>query len=143
MNEKGAKSKKMCSICNISFPDFTIEHSEINCPFRNSRYCSYCASYGHLTKSCPAKPLKKFREPCYVEQLIPLSVLEEKNITSKTVINYKEEPQRILFIKDNKKQIKEYLKSVSFKMSCNTEKEAKQAIEEYAKQTNQRVVYQL
>lgn len=82
-------------------------------------------------------------KPCYLEQLIPPSILKENNITSKTLIVYKEEPQRLLKIKDDKKVIKEYLKSVSFRMSCNTEKDAKKAIEEYAKQTNQRVVYEL
>ena len=40
----------MCSICKEVLQDFSILHTEALCPLRNSRYCSYCAQYGHLTK---------------------------------------------------------------------------------------------
>ena len=70
----------MCSICKDTLQDFSINHTEALCPLRNSRYCSYCAQYGHLTKSCPAKPKQMFREPAYLEQLIPYSDLKEYNI---------------------------------------------------------------
>ena len=132
----------MCSVCSKEFPDFGLEHTEQFCPFRNSRYCSYCASYGHLTKSCPAKPARMFREPCYVEQLIPPSELKENNIASITLLPMqKEDVRRIIYIKEDDKTIASYLHTKAFKIPKGFTK--KDALEEYAKQTNQRVVYSL
>ncbi len=133
--------KLMCSICKDTLPDFSIEHSEASCPLRNSRYCSYCAQYGHLTKSCPAKPSRMFREPAYLEQLIPYSDIKEYNITTKTPIKYKtpEEPQQLLEIKDSDKVILAYLAARSIKIQRGYTK--KQTLEEYAKLNKKRVVY--
>jgi hypothetical protein len=133
--------KLMCSICKETLPDFAIEHSEPYCPLRNSRYCSYCAQYGHLTKSCPAKPSRMFREPVYLEQLIPYSDIKDYKITTKTPIKYKtvEEPQKLLEIKDNDKVILAYLMSRSIKIQRGYTK--KQTLEEYAKLNNKRVIY--
>jgi hypothetical protein len=132
---------KMCSICKEVLQDFGVEHTETLCPLRNSRYCSFCAQYGHLTKACPAKPSRMFREPAYLEQLIPHTVLKEYNITSKTAIKYKtpEEPQQLLEIKDDDKVISAYLLARSIKIQRGFTK--KQALEEYAKLNNKRVIY--
>ena len=131
----------MCSICKDVLQDFGIAHTEALCPLRNSRYCSYCAQYGHLTKSCPAKPPKSAREPAYLEQLIPYSDLKEFNITSKTPIRYtkKEEPQRLLEIKDNDQVIGAYLAARAIKIQRGFTR--RQTLEEHAKLNNQRVVY--
>lgn len=131
----------MCSICRETLTDFAIEHSEPLCPLRNSRYCSYCAQYGHLTKSCPAKPSRMFREPIYLEQLIPYSDIKEYNIQTKTPIKYKtiEEPPGLLEIKDNDKVILAYLASRCIKINRGYTK--KQTLEEYAKLNNKRVIY--
>jgi hypothetical protein len=131
----------MCDICRDTLQDFSIQHTEALCPLRNSRYCSYCAQYGHLTKSCPAKPSRMFREPVYLEQLIPYSDLKEYNITSKTQIKYKkaEEPQQLLEIKDDDKVISAYLLARSVKNQRGFTK--RQTLEEYAKLNNKRVVY--
>jgi hypothetical protein len=131
----------MCSICKESLQDFSLEHTELLCPLRNSRYCSYCAQYGHLTKACPAKPKRMFREPAYLEQLIPYSELKELNITSKTSIKYnkREEPQQLLEIKDDEKVIAAYLAARSVKVQKGFTK--KHTLEEYAKLNNKRVVY--
>jgi hypothetical protein len=131
----------MCSICKETLQDFGIEHSEVSCPLRNSRYCSYCAQYGHLTKACPAKPSRMFREPVYLEQLIPYSDIKDYNITTKTPIKYKtvEEPQQLLEIKDSDKVILAYLAARSIKIQRGYTK--KQTLEEYAKLNNKRVVY--
>jgi hypothetical protein len=132
----------MCSICQPVLQDFSIPHTEALCPLRNSRYCSYCAQYGHLTKSCPAKPARMFREPAYLEQLIPYSDLKELNITTKTPIRYKkseEEPQQLLEIKDDDKVITAYLLARAVKIQKGFTK--KQILEEYAKLNNKRVVY--
>ena len=131
----------MCSNCKDILEDFGIEHTVTLCPLRNSWYCSYCAIYGHLTKSCPAKPSILFRNPAYIEQLIPYSDLKEYNITSKTPIRVPllEKEQRLLEIKDNDKVIVAYLAARSVKIQRGFTK--RQALEEYAKLENKRVVY--
>lgn len=131
----------MCSICNDVLQNYSIEHTEVLCPLRNSRYCSYCAQYGHLTKGCPAKPRRMFREPIYLEQLIPYSELKEKNITTRTTIKYKnkEEPQKLLEIKNDERIISSYLLELSIKIAKGYTR--RQALEEYAKLNNMRVVY--
>ncbi len=131
----------MCSNCKDILEDFGIEHTIALCPLRNSWYCSYCAIYGHLTKSCPAKPSILFREPAYIEQLIPYSDLKEYNITTKTLIRTPviEKEQRLLEIKDSDKVIAAYLAARSVKIQRGFTK--RQALEEYAKLENKRVVY--
>jgi hypothetical protein len=131
----------MCNICKDILQDFEIQHSETQCPFRNSRYCSYCAQYGHFTKSCPAKPSRMFREPIYLEQLISHSDLKTYNITSKTQIKYNtpDEPQQLLEIKDDDKVIAAYLAARLIKNQRGFTK--RQTLEEYAKLNNKRVVY--
>ena len=131
----------MCSNCTDILQDFGIEHTISLCPLRNSWYCSYCAIYGHLTKSCPAKPSILFREPAYIEQLIPYSDLKEYGITTKTPIRTSllEQEQRLLEIKDNDKVIAAYLAARSVKIQRGFTK--RQTLEEYAKLENKRVVY--
>jgi hypothetical protein len=131
----------MCSICKPILKDFKIAHNEEVCPLRNSRYCSYCSKYGHLTKNCPAKPLLKYREPCYVEQLIAPSDLKEFNITTRTPIRHRvpDEPQRILEIKDDDRVITAYLVARSIKVTKSRNK--KHTLEEYAKTQNKKVIY--
>ncbi len=132
----------MCDICKDVLSDFGIEHTIQNCPLRTSRYCSYCASYGHLTKSCPAKPSQMYREPVYLEQLIPPSMLKEYNITTTTPINIKlsEPKQQLLEIDDNDKVISTYLSSRGIKITRKA-KENRLILEEYAKSQNKRLVY--
>jgi hypothetical protein len=131
----------MCSNCTDILEDFSIEHTISLCPLRNSWYCSYCAIYGHLTKSCPAKPSILFREPAYIEQLIPYSDLKEYGITTQTSIRTQiiEKEQRLLEIKDNDKVIAAYLAARSVKIQRGFTK--RQTLEEYAKLENKRVVY--
>ena len=127
----------MCSNCHDILQDFETQHFQHQCPLRNTRYCSYCAKSGHITKMCPAKPA--FREPTYLEQLVPPSYLKEFNITSKTPLNYKlEEPQQLIEIKDNDKLIVAYLSARSIK---SVAKDARQKLEEYSKLHNKCVVY--
>jgi hypothetical protein len=82
-----------------------------------------------------------FREPAYIEQLIPYSDLKEYNITSKTPIKYKtkEEPQLLLEIKDDDKVIGAYLSARAIKVQRGFTK--RQTLEDYAKLNNKRVVY--
>jgi hypothetical protein len=131
----------MCSICKDILKDFGIAHTESLCPLRNSRYCSHCAKYGHLTTSCPARPSVLFREPAFLEQLIPASELDEFKITSRTPLSYTkpEEPQRYLEIKENDKVISAYLSARSIKTPKGHTK--KRTLEEYAALDNRRVIY--
>ena len=131
----------MCDICRPRLPDFGLAHTEAKCPLRNSRYCAYCASYGHLTAACPAKPSRMFREPCYLEQLIAPSELNEYQITTKTPIQcpVMEEPQQLLEIKDDDRVIAAYLAARSVKVAKGFTK--RQTLEEYARLNNKRVVY--
>ena len=82
-----------------------------------------------------------FREPAYLEQLIPYSDIKEYNITTKTPIKYKtpEETQKLLEIKDSDKVILAYLAARSIKIQRGYTK--KQTLEEYAKLNNKRVIY--
>jgi len=131
----------MCSNCTDILEDFGIEHTISLCPLRNSWYCSYCAIYGHLTKSCPAKPSILFLKPAYIEQLIPYSDLKEYGITTKTPIRTPviEREQQLLEIKDNDKVIAAYLAARSVKIQRGFTK--RQTLEEYAKLESKRVVY--
>jgi hypothetical protein len=133
----------MCQICQDILHDFEIQHTEAQCPLRNSSYCSYCAKYGHFTKKCPAKPSRMFREPVYLEQLIPYSELKELNITTRTPIKntIKDEEQQLLEIKDDDKVILAYLAARSIKIHRGFTR--RQTLEEYAKLNNKRVVYVL
>ena len=132
----------MCSICKNTLIGFGIDHEESTCPLRTSRYCSYCASYGHLTKACPAKPSKMFREPVFVEQLIPPSLLQEYKITTKTPIKPlpRDEPQNLLQIEDDDKVIIQYLQTHALKVSKKS-KDIRLTLEDYAKKQNMRLVY--
>ena len=131
----------MCDICKDILIDFAIPHEQFKCPIRNSRYCAHCAQYGHLTKSCPAPPSIRAREPAYVEQLIDPTDLKEYGITSLTPIPLKRpEPQpQVLEIKDNDKVIAAFLAARSIKILKGFTK--RRMLEEYAKQQNKRLVF--
>jgi predicted nucleic acid-binding protein len=93
---------------------------------------------------CPGKPSILFREPAYLEQLIPVSELQEFGIKTRTPIKYKvtDEPQRLLEIEDNDKVIAAYLQARAIKVSRKG-KENRLTIEEYAKENNMRLVYKV
>jgi len=86
-------------------------------------------------------PSVYFREPAFLEQLIDPSDLKEFNITSRTPIIYskKEEPPRLLEIKNDDKVIAAYLAARSIKPMKGCTK--RHALEEYAKRENRRLVY--
>jgi hypothetical protein len=130
----------MCSICKPILKDVKIAHEEFVCPIRNSRYCSNCAQYGHLTKSCPAKPSRYFTDPIFVEQLIGPSILKEFKITTRTPlpISIREETPQILEIADNDKAIAAYLSARSIKGKGSNKR---RILEEYAESIHKRIVY--
>jgi hypothetical protein len=128
----------MCKLCQDILGDLALPHDESKCPLQKSYYCSTCAKYGHLTDKCPAKPSTYFTEPCFIEQLIPPTLMKEYNITSRTPIPLikKEEAPRLLEIMDDDRVIAAYLSARSIKS-----KNKRHALEEYARQKNMRVVY--
>uniref|UniRef100_A0A6C0KUD6 CCHC-type domain-containing protein n=1 Tax=viral metagenome TaxID=1070528 RepID=A0A6C0KUD6_9ZZZZ len=128
----------MCKHCQDVLGDLALPHDESKCPLQKSFYCSTCAKYGHLTNKCPAKPSTYYTEPCFVEQLIPHTLLKEYNITSRTPLPLRknEEPQRLLEIQDDDRVITAYLAARSIKS-----KNKRHALEEYARQQNMRLVY--
>ena len=131
----------MCDICRDILVDFAIEHEPFTCPIRNSRYCAHCAQYGHVTKSCPAPPSVRAREPAYLEQLIDPTDLKQYRITSLTPLpsTRPERPPQILEIKDNDKVIAAYLAARSIKVLKGFTK--RRMLEEYAKQQHKRIVF--
>ena len=131
------KNVIMCKHCQDVLGDLAIPHEELNCPIYKSMHCSHCAVYGHRLDQCRAKPSTYYTEPCFVEQLVPPSLMKEYNITTRTPLSAKkeEEPQ-ILEIQDNDRVIAAYLAARSIKA-----KNRRRALEEYAKSQNKRLVY--
>jgi hypothetical protein len=76
-----------------------------------------------------------------MEQLIAPTELKKYNITSRTPILHAEQeiPRQLLEIKDDDKVIAAYLTSMALKVPKGFTK--KQALEEFAKNKNKRVVY--
>jgi hypothetical protein len=68
-----------CVAPHALFPD--------KCPLKTATYCCLCASYGHSVRDC--KLDKTYREPQFLEQLIPPSLLEENKIVTNTPISKK------------------------------------------------------
>ena len=54
------------------------------CPLRKGSYCGMCASYGHSPANCPDGVTRSYREPQFVEQLIPPSLIEQYGITTRS-----------------------------------------------------------
>lgn len=132
----------MCSLCRDILKGFDLEHTEARCPLRNSFYCSNCAVYGHLTTACYALPPAYYREPAFLEQLIPPSDVKRFGITTRTPLPVRavvEEPPRLLEIKDNDKAIAAYLAARAIKSPKGWTK--RRALEEYAKRERRRIVY--
>jgi len=56
---------------------------------RQVRYCGMCGVYGHNQQRCPDQGAMVEREPLYIEQLIPSSLIVDYNIQSKTPLTTK------------------------------------------------------
>jgi hypothetical protein len=132
----------MCDYCSTTLIDYMIQHTETACPLRASQYCSNCALYGHLTKTCPAK--SKYAVPTYVEQLIPPSLLKEYDVKTLTPLTpcivEKEESEYLLEIKDNEKAIRAYLITHGIQPTGKM-KDNKDKLQELAKKLGRRVVF--
>jgi hypothetical protein len=134
----------MCSICKEVLVGYGIPHTEARCPLRASQYCSYCASFGHLTTECRTKPSKRFTEPAFVEQLIGVNDLVEFGIRTATPLPHmaeeKDDKSHLLEIKDTEQAISAFLVSKGIKPGKKGL--LRFQLEQYAKGELLRVVYQ-
>jgi hypothetical protein len=96
--------------------------------------------------TCPAAPSTFYTEPCYVEQLIPSSLLKQYNITTQTLLPKATLPvastQGILEIKDDDKVIRAFLVARG-QIGPRTENSTmiRDALMKYAKAENKRLIY--
>lgn len=74
----------MCECSKIGLNDAGHDHH--TCPVASYLFCSICQIQGHSTMKCPDKESWHYRKPEFVEQLIPLSILSNYNINTKTPI---------------------------------------------------------
>jgi hypothetical protein len=77
-------SSKQCTECRPILGSLAMPHMMDACPLQKLRYCGICATYGHNQHNCPDQGVMMYRQPLYVEQLIPASLAIEHSITSKT-----------------------------------------------------------
>lgn len=77
---------EICRACCATLGSLVKRHTADRCPLAAGSYCGLCASYGHSPFNCPDTHTRAYREPQYIEQLIPASVLEEMNIRTMTPI---------------------------------------------------------
>ena len=147
-----ANQLTMCDNCKHPPLSFRGDkHEPIACPFKTSQYCSWCAIYGHTRGTCPAKPSKFYTEPCYVEQLLPVTTLKQYNIISKTLLptvtppvetEVTEATTGFLEITNNDKIIKAFLVSRGL-IGPRTENSTvfRTALMNYAKSENKRLIF--
>jgi hypothetical protein len=57
-------------------------------------YCGLCASYGHSPSCCADGVTRAYREPQFVEQLIPPSLIEQYGIKTRSPIPGVPEPAK-------------------------------------------------
>jgi hypothetical protein len=81
-----------CTACRKVMGNLVKAHTLERCPMQKALYCGLCAIYGHSPDDCPDIGAAAFREPEFMEQLVPASLLAEFNITSRTPLNVKRIP---------------------------------------------------
>ena len=142
MCENCSKILGKCVAPHYKYPD--------KCPLKTASYCCLCASYGHITINC--KQDTRYREPQFLEQLIPPSLLQQNGIitntpiisTNKKQLTYMIKPMvSIIDVIDHPKAIKSVLKT----MNAMPKKEErgihkyKKQMNKVAKERNENVVY--
>jgi hypothetical protein len=135
----------MCRHCDyIPFSEFK-EHSEFQCPYRKSTYCSFCAMYGHPESDCPCPPPDHLRKPQFIEQLLPAHLVKSYNISTATPI--KSTPTdipryNIIELIDSAESIKRYLLSVIGGIPSKArEEDLRKTLSEYARKHNKVILF--
>ena len=78
------ENSERCFACAPILGRLVKAHGANACPLVRSRYCGMCASYGHTPSNCPDVTTRNFREPQFMEQLIPPSLIEKHKINTLT-----------------------------------------------------------
>ncbi len=73
-------------MCGCSKLTINETHGSNECPVDASLFCSICQENGHPTMKCPERANWHYRKPEFIEQLIPINVLNHYNIKSLTPI---------------------------------------------------------
>jgi hypothetical protein len=133
----------MCDGCKEIMPDFGIPHAFEDCPYLNSLYCSHCARKArHTLANCPDKPSRRFTQPCFVEQLVPPSLLKEYGITTRTPLPPPRDPsppKRLIEILDDDEVITQFLLARSVKRRKG--ESLRGALQRFAAVDQRRVIY--
>jgi len=85
----------MCDNCKHVLKGFKIRHEVSLCPLLQLSYCGICAKRGHFTIECPDDTVLEHREPTYMEQLIPPSLLDAYKIETQTPIQSRNQPRQL------------------------------------------------
>ena len=137
MCENCIKILGKCVAPHYKFPD--------KCPLKTASYCCLCASYGHSVREC--KLDKTYREPQFLEQLIPPSLLEVNGIITNTPISNKHSMpiplKPTIDVIDDPKAIRSLLKSMDDMPNIKERDKSKykKHLNKVAKQKNENVVY--
>ena len=75
-----------CRQCTSILGKLVKKHLPDQCPLLRASYCGLCASYGHSPANCPDEITQVYREPQFVEQLVPGVLLEQYGIQTRTVL---------------------------------------------------------
>jgi len=133
----------MCDGCRVVMPDFGIPHERSSCPFLQSLYCSNCArKAGHTLENCPDRPSRRYTQPCYVEQLVPPSLLKQYGITTRTPLpppRTPSPPKRLIEILDDNATISAYLAARGVKRRKG--EKLRDALQRYGVEVQKRVIY--
>lgn len=73
-----------CTQCRSVLGRLAKRHAPEVCPLLKGSYCGLCASYGHSPATCPDRNTRLFREPQFLEQLIPSTLLEQYGVSTLT-----------------------------------------------------------
>ena len=140
MCENCIKILGKCVAPHYKYPD--------KCPLKTASYCCLCASYGHSVRNC--KSDITFREPQFLEQLIPPSLLEENGIITNTLIDSSKPkvsmPRPLkptIDVMNNPKAIRVLLKSMDIlpKKEERDKSKYKKQLNKVAKERDENVVY--
>lgn len=133
----------MCTKCQDILKGFQLIHSVADCPLVQTSYCGACASRGHSTSECPDPQIWKHREPEYLEQLLPVSIMTQYNITTKTPLptrQWTRMQQPIMEVKDDDVHVRAILRNHDKQIS-GRDKENRVRLQKLADELGQKLVF--
>lgn len=113
------------------------------CPVTQSSYCGICASYGHTVGECPDDAILEERVPRFVEQLIPVSLMIQYDIKTRTPLPKASlEPihEPVLEVKDLDKDIRAILLNYNIQPS-GKKKELRHQIKRLSDDLKRKLVF--